>query len=222
MSLTFEMWLCMWGCILLPVCCTDNMDWRAQRVLLVLLASMESEQHSVTICRLKIMKLNSDLWVLFRNNWKPLTDPPQIWQESPPAWTQEAYCPPRSKCSLCWSVSGGDPIPCLGGTPSHVRGGYPIPGLEGVIPSQVWGVPRSRGREYPSHVQGGLSRPGMGYPPLPLARPGMGYPPRPEILRWGTSLPPASVDRYTDWCQNITFPRTTYADGKYHSLDIHE
>ena len=25
-------------------------------------------------------------------------------QESPPAWTQEAHCPPRSKCSLCCSV----------------------------------------------------------------------------------------------------------------------
>ena len=25
-------------------------------------------------------------------------------QENPPAWTQEAYRPPRSKCLLCWSV----------------------------------------------------------------------------------------------------------------------
>ena len=39
-------------------------------------------------------------------------------QESPPAWTQEAYRPPCSKYTLCWS-GGGTPggAPCQGGVP---------------------------------------------------------------------------------------------------------
>ena len=51
-----------------------------------------------------------------------------------------------------------------------------------------------------------------GVPP----RPGMGYPPQPD-LRWGT--PPASVDRHTDSCQNITFPRTMYVGGNNYKQD---
>ena len=49
-------------------------------------------------------------------------------QESPTAWTQESYRPPRSKCSRCCSVywvGGG------GVTPSQVRGGVPWSGLDG-------------------------------------------------------------------------------------------
>ena len=47
-------------------------------------------------------------------------------QESAPAWTQEAYRPPRSKCSLCCSVS-------------WQREGYPIhPGWEDGYPIQSW------------------------------------------------------------------------------------
>ena len=60
-------------------------------------------------------------------------------QESPPAWTQEAYRPPRSKCSLCWSVSwwgrgGGYPIqskpgmgpPCNGGQSENITFRHPL------------------------------------------------------------------------------------------------
>ena len=58
------------------------------------------------------------------------------------------------------------------------------------------------------------SWPGMGYPPPP--RPDLGWcTPLPQT--WDPEMgypPPASVDRYTDWCQNITFPRTMYAGGK--------
>ena len=129
---------------------------------------------------------------------------------------------------------GGYPIPCPGGTLSQVCGGYPIPGLGGSP------HPRSGGG-YPIPCLGGVSaqsRPGMGYPQpdlgwgttparpgmgYPPARPGMGYPPaRPgmgypalDLRSWDGVPPPTSVDRYTDWCQNITFPRTTYAGGKY-------
>ena len=95
--------------------------------------------------------------------------------------------------------------------------------------SQFWGVPCSRSGGTLSQVQGrGVLHPDLvrGYPRYPPSRPGMGYPPgqtwdgvlpRPEMgyppdLRWGT--PPASVDRHTDSCQNITFPCTTYAGGK--------
>ena len=48
----------------------------------------------------------------------------QSKQESPPAWTQEAYHPPRRKYSLCCSVSeggGGEGIPH-----PDLAGGYRI------------------------------------------------------------------------------------------------
>ena len=99
----------------------------------------------------------------------------QIKQESPPAWTKEAYCPPRSKSSLC-PRSGGVPRPRSWGYPIPGPGGYPVPGL-GCTPSQVRG-----GVSHPDLVRGvprvPPSRPGMGYP-SPLPRPGMGYLPPP-------------------------------------------
>ena len=112
-------------------------------------------------------------------------------QESPPAWTQEAYRPPRSKympCCSSWCTVplswprwwGGVPHSASvltwdedgwGGYPMLVMGGYhryppPCPDLG---PGQ---------REYPMPGYP-LPRPGMEYPP---SRPGMGYPPcRPEM-----------------------------------------
>ena len=61
-------------------------------------------------------------------------------QESPPVWTQEAYRPPHSKCSLCW----------WGGTPSS-HGGVPPPTIR-------------PGMGYPPLT----IRPEMGYPPNSL------------------------------------------------------
>ena len=64
-------------------------------------------------------------------------------QESPPAWTQEAHRPPRSKCSLCCSVCvcGGGP---RWGTPNM---GYPprhrVPPEMGHPPDLRWGTPTS-------------------------------------------------------------------------------
>ena len=59
-------------------------------------------------------------------------------QESPPARTQEAYRPIRSKCSLCCSVSriGGGTLSSPG------QGGYPIQNWMGEYHIQSWcGVP---------------------------------------------------------------------------------
>ena len=36
-------------------------------------------------------------------------------KESPPAWTQDANCPPPSKCLLCCSIPGETPHPDLAG-----------------------------------------------------------------------------------------------------------
>ena len=65
----------------------------------------------------------------------------QIKQESPPAWTQEAYRPPHSKYMLCWSC-GGD-TPCWGVPPVQT--------WERGIPHQLDGVPScpDLGRGYP-------------------------------------------------------------------------
>ena len=122
-------------------------------------------------------------------------------------------------------MSRGVPCPRSGGgTPSHVLGGTPSHVWEGT-PSQVWGGTPSQVRGYPIPSLGVPHPKSGGYPDLglgpPLSRPGMGYPLWPD-LGWGTPQtldpemgypPPTSVDRYTDWCQNITFPRTTYAGG---------
>ena len=52
-------------------------------------------------------------------------------QDSPPVWTQEAYCPLRSEYSLC-PILGGYPIPGWGSTLSwgihHLGLGYPWEG----------------------------------------------------------------------------------------------
>ena len=91
-----------------------------------------------------------------------------ITQDSPPAWTQEAYRPPRSEYSFCcpnwgwgvphprsrsWWGGGGYPIPGQGGTPSlpgvpHL--GFPCPDLTGGVPQP--GVPPP---SWPGRVWGG-------------------------------------------------------------------
>ena len=58
-------------------------------------------------------------------------------QESPPAWTQEAYRPPRSKCSLCW-WGGGTPS-SHGGVPHSVMVGGTLGPL--YHPDLAWGTP---------------------------------------------------------------------------------
>ena len=108
-------------------------------------------------------------------------------QESPPAWTQEAYRPPRSKYTLCCSCWG---VPRVG-TPAGGRGTLGGCPPAGGYPRQA---PPARG--YPSWVPpargtpGGRPLPGGGYPRwvpparrgvpqagAPLSGPWMGYPP---------------------------------------------
>ena len=67
--------------------------------------------------------------------------------------------------------------------------------------SETWDPPKNLRPGPPENL-----RPGT--PPENL-RPGT-----PPTLTWTWVPPPESVDRHTDWCQNITFPRTTYAGGK--------
>ena len=44
-----------------------------------------------------------------------------LWQDSPPAWTQETYCPLSSKYSLCcFFLEGGVPYLVLAGVPHPV------------------------------------------------------------------------------------------------------
>ena len=121
-------------------------------------------------------------------------------QESLPAWTPEAYLPPRSKCSLCWSVSwwqGGGTLSSLDGGGDTL--GYPHPDLGWAYPLTAgWGVPPpSRpGMGYPISRVGypPPSRPGMGYP---LSGSGMGYPSPTQT--WDGVVPPPPPQVWTDW-----------------------
>ena len=131
-----------------------------------------------------------------------------IKQESPPAWTQEAYRPPRNKYMLCCSCWGGTPggrPPCLtlGGHPP--AGGVPWAGTP--LPRVPWaGAPLVGGepRWVPPLIW-------MGYPPTiswtgytPPPSAGRGTPP--PSAGWGTTphhqldgVPPPGVDRHTKW-----------------------
>ena len=73
-------------------------------------------------------------------------------QESPPAWTQEAYRPPRSKHMLCL-LTGGRGVP----PSSPNRGGVPHPVLTGGSPPSS----PDGGGEYPHTVSmwGGVPPP---------------------------------------------------------------
>ena len=101
-----------------------------------------------------------------------------IKQESPPAWTQEPYCPPSSKCLLCCLVSlrgGGFPIQSWpeGIPPPHPDLG-PWPGGGGVCPiGKDGGTPR--------HQEGEGTTPSgrMGAPPSPPSG-RMEVPPQPD------------------------------------------
>ena len=108
-------------------------------------------------------------------------------QESPPAWTQEAYRPPRRKCSLCrWrgvphlGIVGGTHPVMVGGTPSSHGGGYSIQSWWGYSIQSWWGyLP-------PSTIQTWLK----GYPTIQTWP---GYPPHHPYLAGGyPGYPPPS------------------------------
>ena len=100
---------------------------------------------------------------------------------------QEAYRPPRSKCSLCWW--GGVPYPVMVGGPHHpdLAGGYPgYPPPSKSGPGGYPGYPHlpDLARVPPHHPDLARVPPiktWVGYPPP--SRPGWGLPP-PTIKTW--------------------------------------
>ena len=121
-------------------------------------------------------------------------------QESPPAWTQEAYRPRHIKYSICYPVRGGvhppvEVTPTIGVTPSQVWWGYlrwgtPQPGPTGEVPKVGYPLARSDGGTQSEYPHRDTPQPGpMGYqstwggvPPLgvPPSQVQLGYP------RWGS------------------------------------
>ena len=117
-----------------------------------------------------------------------------VQQESPPAWTQEAYCPPRSNNSFCCHILA-DPPPA-GPDP-------PLAGLTWPPPNWLDLTPPWLGLTWPSPR---LDWPDP--PPPPLAGPDppwLDWPPRLDLT------PP--VDRQTP-VKTVPSRRTTYAGGK--------
>ena len=133
--------------------------------------------------------------------------PSQVWGTLPRS---------RGTPSQVWGVpsprSEGYPIPGVG-VPHPRSRGYPVPGL---------GVPHPRSRGVPHPRSGGYPVPGLGgSPSWPGQRGTLGTPPiqtwdgvPPPSQTWDGVPPPTSVDRHTDSCQDITFPRTTYTGSK--------
>ena len=169
-----------------------------------------------------VSKLLADKWVFHKN----------IQKESPPAWTQEAYHPPRSH-SKCLLFGGGGtmgtpPGPEMG-YPPRPQMGYPPPDLRwGNPPDLRWSTPPLPGPEMEYPPPG----PQMGYPPwtwdgvtpwtwdgvppyLDLRwgtphGPEMGYPPdlrwgTPPDLRWGTPLPRPEMGYPPTWTWTWTW-----------------
>ena len=150
---------------------------------------------------------------------------------SPPAWTQEAYRPPRIKNSICCPILGvphpwlggiphpgwgyltpgqGVPQSWLGGTPSLARvpltwhcWGYTIPGWEYPIPG--WGYPiPSQGTPHLTSL--GLPHPWLGYP-----QPGTVYP----LARTGYTFQEGT------WDQSLGYPpEKTWDQWKYYEMEM--
>ena len=106
-----------------------------------------------------------------------------------------------------WTLSLPRGVPHPGYPPHQTWLGDPIPGQEVPhrgYPHQTWlGYPPSNLARVPLP-----SAPGWGTPQLDLA--GIPPPPAPHVDR--------QTDGRTDTCQNITFPRTTYAVGKKNQI----
>ena len=104
----------------------------------------------VAILRVGLFSNVSNFFIVFANKTKNLVNPTLIWwQESPSAWTQEAYRPPRSKYSLCCSVwrEGRGTYPGWG-VPALDGGGvtYLGWGRRGTPIALKVGIPLSAGR----------------------------------------------------------------------------
>ena len=119
-----------------------------------------------------------------------------VQQESPPAWTQQAYCPPCSEYSFCCPILADPPL--LDWSP---------PGWTADPPQLDWPPP-----SWTDPPLAGLTPPRLDWPTRPpqqdwfplagLTPPWLDWPPSPsESADW-----PPPMDRQTDMCQNITFP----------------
>ena len=142
-----------------------------------------------------------------------------VQQESPPAWTQEAYRPPCSEYSFCCPTwvpppPAGYPPPILTWLGGGTWPGYPPPPGQGTPPSwpgrggYLTRVPPRPG--YPPHpdLAGGGTWPGTpparvpppprldlaGYPPPPLPHGILGN----VAKHYGIWVPPP-VDKLTKW-----------------------
>ena len=127
----------------------------------------------------------SPLWkVLEPPTWHPWPYVEPKKQESPAAWTQEGYRPPRSKCLLCCSVSWwGYPHPApMRGYPNPIQtGDTPNPVLTRGTPISQMRVPTLEMMGYPQSGRIGV--------PIPVGRDG-GYPfPPHHQLDGGTPYP---------------------------------
>ena len=164
-----------------------------------ILSSHSVESSSVKECRCEFYTFSS--FFFGTNLPKVLSN--DFWniQDSPPAWTQEAYRSPHSEYSFCCPNQGGYPIPARVGIPPLIppiltwQGvpnpwvppvltwwGYPIPARGGGTPPWVhppswpgWRVP------HPCwvvpHLRYPLSWPGWQGTPSLLGVPHLGYPP---------------------------------------------
>ena len=114
----------------------------------------------------------------------------KIEQESPPAWTQEAHRPPRSRSKYLlfrW-----------GGVPPQTWDGVPPPSKVGV-PPQRWGTP-FQGWGTPPPVQGWIRYPPcprLDWVPPPPVQGWIRYP-HPPIQGW-IEYPPPKKKVWTDW-----------------------
>ena len=128
--------------------------------------------------------------------------------------------PPSGYPSLVGYPPSGYPLPSLMGgylgyphwvPPGHVQRGEP--GAPPCWGTPWWGTPIG----VPPLSGYPLARSDRGYPGYPPVRvpPNLdlaGVPPQPGP-GWGTPPRCEQTDGWTDACQNITFPRTTYAIG---------
>ena len=154
-------------------------------------------------------------------------------QESPPAWTQEAYHPPCSEYSFCcpnwvppWPGWGRGTLPGYspGSVPPSWPGGYPIWVPPGRVPPAGYppaGYP-------PGRVPPQGNPPGwtwQGTPSPPLAGPGR-VPPIPKVSApwhsgrcckalWDMGTPPPPRCEQTNKVKLLPCHRTTYAGGNY-------